>query len=67
MSSRNYSIVEYYAEHEGYRCGYCKSTDTNYSHGKREIENILVGLIREEVTSQTLFNLITLYIMSREE
>ncbi|XP_069668756.1 arginyl-tRNA--protein transferase 1 isoform X2 [Periplaneta americana] len=33
MSSRDYSIVEYYAEHEGYRCGYCKSTDTNYSHG----------------------------------
>ncbi|KAJ9577113.1 hypothetical protein L9F63_006321, partial [Diploptera punctata] len=33
MSARDYSIVEYYAEHEGYRCGYCKSTDTNYSHG----------------------------------
>lgn len=27
------SIVEYYAEHEQYRCGYCKSPDTNYSHG----------------------------------
>ncbi|XP_049800670.1 arginyl-tRNA--protein transferase 1 isoform X3 [Schistocerca nitens] len=33
MASRDYSIIEYYAEHEGYRCGYCKSTDTNYSHG----------------------------------
>ncbi|XP_014486231.1 PREDICTED: arginyl-tRNA--protein transferase 1 isoform X2 [Dinoponera quadriceps] len=28
-----YSIVEYYAEHEGYKCGYCKSPDTNFSHG----------------------------------
>jgi len=27
------SIVEYFAEHEGYRCGYCKSPDTNFSHG----------------------------------
>ncbi|XP_020290235.1 arginyl-tRNA--protein transferase 1 isoform X1 [Pseudomyrmex gracilis] len=27
------SIVEYYAEHEGYKCGYCKSPDTNVSHG----------------------------------
>ncbi|KAK7865883.1 hypothetical protein R5R35_003994 [Gryllus longicercus] len=33
MSGRDYSIVEYYAEHERYRCGYCKSIDTNYSHG----------------------------------
>lgn len=38
MSSRDYSIVEYYAEHEGYSCGYCKSTDTNYSHGKKQIK-----------------------------
>ncbi|KAL0118103.1 hypothetical protein PUN28_009046 [Cardiocondyla obscurior] len=28
-----YSIVEYYAEHEGYRCGYCKNSNTNFSHG----------------------------------
>lgn len=28
------SIVEYYAEHEGYKCGYCKSPDTNVSHGE---------------------------------
>ncbi|XP_026321324.1 arginyl-tRNA--protein transferase 1 [Hyposmocoma kahamanoa] len=28
-----HSIVEYYAEHESYRCGYCKSPDTNFSHG----------------------------------
>nr|CAG4643957.1 EOG090X06AF [Lepidurus arcticus] len=27
------SIVEYFAEHEGYKCGYCKGTDSNYSHG----------------------------------
>ncbi|BFZ09834.1 hypothetical protein BsWGS_12873 [Bradybaena similaris] len=27
------TIVEYTAEHERYRCGYCGSTDTNYSHG----------------------------------
>ena len=28
------SIVEYFAEHERYRCGYCGSSDTNYSHGR---------------------------------
>ncbi|KAG6443353.1 hypothetical protein O3G_MSEX002745 [Manduca sexta] len=27
------SIVEYYAEHGGYRCGYCRSPTTNFSHG----------------------------------
>ncbi|XP_072944615.1 arginyl-tRNA--protein transferase 1 isoform X2 [Epargyreus clarus] len=27
------SIIEYYAEHERYRCGYCKGSDTNYGHG----------------------------------
>nr|CAG4651823.1 EOG090X06AF [Triops cancriformis] len=27
------SIVEYFAEHEGYKCGYCKGKDSNYSHG----------------------------------
>ncbi|XP_026725761.1 arginyl-tRNA--protein transferase 1 [Trichoplusia ni] len=27
------SLVEYYAEHEQYRCGYCKRPDTNYSYG----------------------------------
>ena len=27
------SIMEYFAEHERYRCGYCGSSDTNYSHG----------------------------------
>jgi hypothetical protein len=71
MSSRNYSIVEYYAEHGGYRCGYCKATDTNYSHGKREIENIRVGTMRVInaiwlVKTKTLANFITLYIMSQE-
>lgn len=33
MSKREQSIVEYFAEHEGYRCGYCGSSDTNCSHG----------------------------------
>ena len=34
MSSRqSLSIVEYFAEHSGYRCGYCKQEDTNFSHG----------------------------------
>ncbi len=28
-----YSIVEYLSDHDGYRCGYCGSKDTNYSHG----------------------------------
>ena len=28
------SIVEYFREHEGYRCGYCGSKDSNYSHGR---------------------------------
>ncbi|XP_046332185.1 arginyl-tRNA--protein transferase 1-like isoform X2 [Haliotis rufescens] len=27
------SIVEYLGDHERYRCGYCGSSDTNYSHG----------------------------------
>ncbi|CAL1682932.1 unnamed protein product [Lasius platythorax] len=31
--AKQYSIVEYYAEHEGYKCGYCKSPNTNFSHG----------------------------------
>ncbi|KAK7108346.1 arginyl-tRNA--protein transferase 1-like [Littorina saxatilis] len=33
MAKRERSIVEYFAEHERYRCGYCGSSDTNYSHG----------------------------------
>ncbi|XP_047739777.1 arginyl-tRNA--protein transferase 1 isoform X3 [Hyalella azteca] len=28
-----YSIVEYTRDHSGYRCGYCKSSNANYSHG----------------------------------
>ncbi|XP_066285370.1 arginyl-tRNA--protein transferase 1-like isoform X2 [Branchiostoma lanceolatum] len=31
MSGR--SIVEWFAEHEAYRCGYCGCADTNFSHG----------------------------------
>ncbi|XP_063829520.1 arginyl-tRNA--protein transferase 1-like isoform X2 [Ostrinia nubilalis] len=27
------SVVEYYSEHSGYSCGYCKSPDSNFSHG----------------------------------
>lgn len=27
------SIIEYHAEHEGYKCGYCKKPNTNFSHG----------------------------------
>ncbi|XP_029676857.1 arginyl-tRNA--protein transferase 1 isoform X3 [Formica exsecta] len=33
MAKQSYSIVEYYAEHEGYKCGYCEGSDTNFSHG----------------------------------
>ncbi|XP_073977548.1 arginyltransferase 1 isoform X2 [Rhodnius prolixus] len=28
-----YSQVEYMSSHEGYSCGYCKSPNTNFSHG----------------------------------
>ncbi|GAB1602313.1 arginyl-tRNA--protein transferase 1-like isoform X3 [Argonauta hians] len=28
-----YSLVEYFQQREGYTCGYCKSSDSNYSHG----------------------------------
>ncbi|XP_012154419.1 arginyltransferase 1 isoform X3 [Megachile rotundata] len=33
MAKQSYSIVEYYAEQERYSCGYCKSPNTNFSHG----------------------------------
>lgn len=29
----SHSIVEYYGEQEGHRCGYCNSSDTSCSHG----------------------------------
>lgn len=32
-----YSLVQYTSDHSGYRCGYCKSDDTNYSHGKNNV------------------------------
>ena len=32
-SGSSLSIVEYFAEHEGYKCGYCGREDTNFSHG----------------------------------
>lgn len=34
MARQSYSIVEYYGEQDGYKCGYCKSPNTNFSHGK---------------------------------
>lgn len=34
MARQSYSIVEYYGEQDKYRCGYCKSPNTNFSHGK---------------------------------
>ncbi|XP_068965698.1 arginyl-tRNA--protein transferase 1 isoform X2 [Bombus flavifrons] len=33
MARQSYSIVEYYGEQDGYKCGYCKSPNTNFSHG----------------------------------
>lgn len=33
MADRRFSTVNYFAENEGYRCGYCKNPDTNFSHG----------------------------------
>ncbi|XP_014599794.1 PREDICTED: arginyl-tRNA--protein transferase 1 isoform X1 [Polistes canadensis] len=33
MSRKCLSIVEYYAQEEVHACGYCKSPDTNFSHG----------------------------------
>ncbi|XP_011705272.1 PREDICTED: arginyl-tRNA--protein transferase 1-like [Wasmannia auropunctata] len=33
MADRRFSMVNYFAENEGYRCGYCKNPDTNFSHG----------------------------------
>lgn len=32
-----YSIVEYMRDHSGYKCGYCKSKNTNFSHGKLKL------------------------------
>ena len=32
-AGQSLSIVEYFAEHSGYKCGYCGTEDTNYSHG----------------------------------
>ncbi|XP_046752570.1 arginyl-tRNA--protein transferase 1 isoform X6 [Diprion similis] len=33
MSRQSPSLVEYFAEREKHKCGYCKSPDTNCSHG----------------------------------
>ena len=32
-AGRSLSIVEYFSEHSGYKCGYCGNEDSNYSHG----------------------------------
>ncbi|ROT69301.1 putative arginyl-tRNA--protein transferase 1 isoform X3 [Penaeus vannamei] len=29
----SYTILEYMRDHSGYKCGYCKSQNTNFSHG----------------------------------
>ncbi|XP_047497509.1 arginyl-tRNA--protein transferase 1-like isoform X2 [Penaeus chinensis] len=29
----SYTILEYMRDHSGYKCGYCKSKNTNFSHG----------------------------------
>ncbi|RLU23926.1 hypothetical protein DMN91_004134 [Ooceraea biroi] len=33
MARYSHSIVEYYPENEGHKCGYCKGLDTNFNHG----------------------------------
>lgn len=32
-SSKDASVVEYYSDNAGYKCGYCKSPNSNHSHG----------------------------------
>lgn len=44
-NSFDFSIIDYYAENEGYRCGYCKSPDTNYSHGMLNIRACFEGYL----------------------
>ena len=59
MSSRqpSLSIVEYFAEHSGYRCGYCGQEDTNYSHGMwghtLTTEDYQVGPVRQLMSART--------------
>ena len=59
MSSRqpSLSIVEYFAEHSGYRCGYCGQEDTNYSHGMwghtLTTEDYQVGPVSSHLSSLT--------------
>jgi len=33
MAGEKLSIVEFFDEHEGHRCGYCKNPEGNFSHG----------------------------------
>lgn len=37
MAEQARTIVEYFAEHEAYRCGYCGKSDTNFSHGNFDL------------------------------
>lgn len=38
------SIIEYFAENEKSKCGYCKKPDSNYSHGDLIICNSIANL-----------------------
>lgn len=66
MSSRqpSLSIVEYFAEHSGYRCGYCGQEDTNYSHGMwghtLTTEDYQVGPVSSHLSSR-LYSLLALF------
>lgn len=51
------SIVEYYAEHERYKCGYCKIPNKCYSHGSTFIFIVLVCI---EILYVKLLNYIKL-------
>ena len=66
MSSRqpSLSIVEYFAEHSGYRCGYCGQEDTNYSHGMwghtLTTEDYQVGPVSSHLSSLTFLLIVPL-------
>lgn len=39
------SIVDYFSSHDGYKCGYCKSENTCYSHGKYLVWNFTTAFL----------------------
>ena len=41
----NHSIVEYFGDSGGHRCGYCNSSDTNFSHGKPSFITVATPLL----------------------